>query len=76
MPTEEERKENIKKAFFQYAQSHEMPDINTMSFYARQFLPEEAFFLKRQVLNELIESGVMVSRNGKWLIKKKLSGKD
>jgi len=72
MPTEEERKEIIKKAFLEYAKEHELPDINTMSFYARQFLPEESFFLKRQVLNELIESGVMVSRNGKWLIKKLL----
>jgi len=70
MVAEEERKENIRKAFFQYAQSHEMPDINTMSFYARQFLPEESFLLKRDVLNELIELGFMVVRNGKWIIKK------
>jgi len=40
-----------------------------MSFYARQFLPEESFFLKRDVLNELIEAGVMVSRKGKWILK-------
>jgi hypothetical protein len=75
MPTEEERKQKIRKAFFQYAQENDMPDINTMSYYSRQFLPDESFFMKRQVLNELIESGIMVSRNGKWLIKK-LSGED
>ena len=75
MPTEEERKENIRKAFFQYAHEHELPDVNTMSYYSRQFLPDESFFLKREVLNELIESGIMVSRKGKWLIKK-LSGED
>lgn len=69
MPTEEERKEKIKQAFLQYAHSHEMPDINTMSFYARQFLPDESFFLKRGVLNELIGSGVMISINGKWIIR-------
>jgi len=45
MLTEEERKENIKKAFLEYAQEHELPDINTMSFYARQFLPDESFLL-------------------------------
>lgn len=43
MPTEEERKEKIKQAFFQYAQEHELPNINTPSYYARQFLPDESF---------------------------------
>ena len=43
---------------------------HTTSFYAMQFLPEEYFFLKRPVLTELIESGIMISRNGKWIIKK------
>ena len=70
MPTEEERKQIIKLAFLEYAQEHELPDVNTMSFYSRQFLPDESFFLKREVFNELIESGVMISRNGKWIIKK------
>jgi len=70
MPTEEERKQIIKLAFLEYAQEHELPDINTMSFYARQFLPAESFFLKRQVLSELIESRVMISGNGKWIFKK------
>ena len=69
MPTEEERKQIIKLAFLEYAQEHELPDINTMSFYARQFLPDESFFLKRQVLSELIESRVMISGNGKWIFK-------
>ena len=70
MPTEEERKQIIKLAFLEYAHEHELPDINTMSFYARQFLSDESFFLKRQVLNELIESRVMISGNGKWIFKK------
>ena len=66
MDPEEQRKQEIRKVFLEYAQKNEMPDINTMSYYSRQFLPEESFFLKREVINELRESGVMVSRNGKW----------
>jgi len=69
MDPEEQRKQKIKLAFLEYAQEHELPDVNTMSFYSRQFLPDESFLLKRQVLNELIESGVMISGNGKWIIK-------
>jgi len=69
MDTEEELKENIKKAFLEYEQGHELPAINTMSFYSRQFLPEESFLLKRQILNELIETGVIISRDGKYIIK-------
>lgn len=71
MPIEVERKEDIRKAFLEYAQKHDMPDINTMSYYSRQFLPEESFLLKREVLDELIESGIMVARNGKWIIQGK-----
>lgn len=70
MPTEEERKQIIKLSFLEYTQEHELPDVNTMSFYSRQFLPDESFFLKREVLNELIESGIMISKNGKWIITK------
>lgn len=70
MVAEEEIKEKIRKAFLEYAQSHEMPDVNTPSYYSRQFLPEESFFLKIEVLNELKESGIMISRNGRWILKK------
>jgi len=70
MDPEDQQKQKIKLAFLEYAHEHELPNVNTMSYYSRQFLPEESFFLKRDVLNELIESGVMISRNGKWILKK------
>ena len=46
MDTEEERKEKIKRAFFEYAVDNELSKFNTPSYYARQFLPEESFFFK------------------------------
>lgn len=69
MDTEKERKENIKKVFLEYARKNELSALNTTSYYARQFLPEESFFLKREVINDLINSGIMVPENGKYIIK-------
>lgn len=74
MNTEEQRKEEIKKAFFEYAKENELSEFNTISYYARQFLPDESFFLKRQVINELIDSGILVIENEKYVIQK-LAGK-
>lgn len=70
MDPEEQRKEEIKRAFLEYAKNNELSAFNTISYYARQFLPEESFFLKRQVINELIDSGVLVIENEKYVIKK------
>ena len=69
MAKEEERKEEIKKAFFEYAAQNTLSAFDTAGYFARQILPDEPFFLKATVINELIEAGVMVMRGEKWIIK-------
>ena len=68
MTTEEERKEEIKKAFFEYAACNTFSAFDGPGYFARQILPEESFFLKANVIQDLIESGVMVMRGEKWII--------
>jgi len=69
MATEEERKEEIKKAFFEYATHNTFSAFDTPGYFARQILPQESFFLKADVIQDLIDSGVMVIRGEKWIIK-------
>jgi len=68
--TEEERKEEIKKAFFEYAAQNTLSAFDTPGYFARQILPDESFLLKANVITDLIESKVMIIDNGKWIIKK------
>ena len=70
MATEEERKEEIKKAFFEYAENNTLSSFDGPGYFARQILPEESFFLKANVIQDLIESGVMAMRGERWIIKK------
>ena len=70
MATEEERKEAVKKAFLEYAKDHELSEVETPGYYARLILPEEHFFFKANVIEEMIESGEMVKMGEKWIIKK------
>jgi len=70
MATEEKRKEEIKKAFFEYAKHDELSAVDTPGYFARRILPDESFFLKANVITDLMESGVMVIRGDKWIIKK------
>jgi hypothetical protein len=70
MATEEERKEEIKKAFFEYAKENELSAFDTPGYYAKHILPEESFFLKANVIQDLIDSRVMVIRGEEWVIKK------
>lgn len=70
MATEEERKEEIKKAFFEYATHNTLSAVDTPGYFARQILPEESFFLKATVIQDLIDAGVIVMRSDKWIIKK------
>ena len=70
MATEEERKEKIKKAFFEYAAHNTLSAFDTPGYFARQILPEESFFLKANVISDLIESGFMIMRSERWVIKK------
>jgi len=57
MATEEERKEEIKKAFFEYAAQNTLSAFDTPGYFARQILPDESFFLKANVIQDLIVSG-------------------
>lgn len=70
MATEVERKEEIKKAFFEYAAHNTLSAFGTPDYFAKQILPEESFFLKANVITDLIESGVIVMKGEKWIIKK------
>jgi hypothetical protein len=67
MATEEERKEEIKKAFFEYATHNTFSAFDTLGYFARQILPDESFFLKVNVINDLIESDIMVMRGERWI---------
>ena len=69
MATEEERKEEIEKSFFEYAAHNTLSAFDTPGYFARQILPQESFFLKADVIQDLIDSGVMVIRGEKWIIK-------
>ena len=70
MASQEERKEEVKKAFFEYAAHNQLSAFDTPGYFARQILPEESFFFKADVIQDLIESGVMVIRGERWIIKK------
>ena len=70
MATEEERKEEIKKAFFEYTTHNTLSAFDTPGYFARQILPNESFFMKADVIQDLIDSGIMVIRGEKWVIKK------
>jgi hypothetical protein len=54
MATEEERKEEIKKAFFEYAARNTLSAFNTPGYYAHTILPGKSFFLKANVIQDLI----------------------
>jgi len=54
MITEEEKVEKIKQSFFEYAKEHELSAFDTSNYFARQIIPDESFFLKRTVIDDLI----------------------
>lgn len=41
MITEEEKVENIKQVFFEYARDNELSAFDTSNYFARQILPDE-----------------------------------
>jgi hypothetical protein len=69
MVTVDERKEEIKRAFLIYAAHNTLPAFDTPGYFAKQILPEESFFLKAKVINDLIESRTMVMRGDWWIFK-------
>jgi hypothetical protein len=50
MATEEERVQEIRQAFFEYAKENELSAFDTSGYFARQILPDESFFLKAKVI--------------------------
>jgi hypothetical protein len=66
MVTEDE----IRKAFFEYAAHNELSSYDTPGYYARQILPDAPFFAKANVIQDLIDTGIMVIRGDKWFIRK------
>ena len=51
----EEREQKIRMAFFGYARDNELPVFNTSYYFAKQILPDESFFLKMKVMEDLKE---------------------
>jgi hypothetical protein len=43
MKTEEEKAQEIRQAFFEYAKENEFSAFDTSGYFARRFLPAESF---------------------------------
>jgi hypothetical protein len=67
--SEEERAQEIRKVFLEYARQNELSAFNTAYYFAKQILPEEDLFLKMRVIENLKEAGIMQIRGDKWIIK-------
>lgn len=68
METEENKSQEIRRAFIEYAKENELPLFATPYYYAKQILPKEDLFFKMQVISDLIESGVMEMVNKKFAL--------
>jgi uncharacterized protein affecting Mg2+/Co2+ transport len=68
MAAEEERILKIKKAFLEYAKRNELSAFVTPYYLAKQFLPEESLFLKMEVIQNLINVGIVKIIKEKWII--------
>lgn len=72
MTTDDEKIQEIKQAFFEYAKQNELSAFDTSNYFVKQIIPDdlnESFFLWKSVIDDLIDSGIMVRDNGKWVIK-------
>jgi transcriptional regulator of met regulon len=65
MATEEE----IKQTFLEYAKQNELSAYDTPHYFAGQFLPNESFFMKQKVIEDLIKAEIMRMTGVKWIIK-------
>jgi hypothetical protein len=68
MTTEEEKSQEIRKAFLQYAKENELTAFATPYYLAKQFLPDESLFLKMQIIRDLIDTGILKMIKEKWII--------
>jgi hypothetical protein len=71
--TNEAKAQEIKKAFFEYAKHNELSAFDTPCYFTRQILPDESFFLKAKVIEDLMESKVMVMRGKNGLLKNEVT---
>jgi hypothetical protein len=70
-PRKPERKvQEIKTAFSEYTTQNTLLVFDTPGYFARRFLPDVFFFLKVNVIQDLIEAGVMAVICERWIIKK------
>ena len=65
----EERAQEIRKTFLEYARQNELSAFSTAYYFAKQFMPEEDLFLKMRIIENLKEAGIMQIRGDKWIIK-------
>jgi hypothetical protein len=68
METEDTRAQEIRKAFLQYAKENELSAFNTPYYLAKQFFPDDSLFLKMQIIQDLIDSGILKMIKEKWII--------
>ena len=71
MTMEEEKIQEIKKAFLEYAKENELSAFDTPQYFAKQILPKVSFPLKIKVISELIESELIIEDNRKLVFKNK-----
>jgi hypothetical protein len=69
MTMEEERIQEIRKAFFEYAKENDLSAFDTPYYFAKQILPYVSFPLKIKVIGELIESELIIEDNRKLVFK-------
>jgi hypothetical protein len=69
MTMEEERLQEIRKAFLEYTKENELSAFDTPHYFAKQILPKESFSLKIKVISELIESELIIEDKRKLVFK-------
>jgi len=67
--TQKFKENQIFKALLDYASKNELSAFDTPSYFARQILPEESFFLKVKVISDLIELDIMIMDKEKRIIR-------
>jgi hypothetical protein len=68
MAAEDPKILKIKIAFLQYAKKNELSAFSTPYYLAKQILPEESLFLKMEIIQNLIDAGIIKIIKDKWII--------
>ena len=61
--------QEIRQAFFKYANDKVFLASVTSNFFAKHILPDESFFLKKKVIDDLIVLKILIKVNETWVIK-------